>query len=720
VYSLGAILYELLTGRPPFKAATVLETLEQVKSAEPVSPTRLQPKLPRDLVTICLKCLEKEPARRYASAAELAEDLRRFGAGEVIRARPAGAARRAWRWCRREPARAALAATLVVGFVGAATQWWRAEGHLRREQEAGRREAEARWRAHERFLLGMKAIDGYSTLARQEELLKDPELEGLRKKLLGTALEFYTELQSSLEADPAPQARALLAEAYYRLGYLRAEVGPRAEALAAYRRALAIWEELVAADPADAPSRASLAETQTMIGVQSRAGGRPDEAVRAFERALSTTRGLVRDHPAVARYRGDLAWCLNNLGAIQAESGRPDEAVRSHEEALAIREALAREAPADLGRRTQLAWCLNDLGNAMDATGRPADALATHRRALAIREGLAAADPSAHPDRSGLVRSQISVGVSLRNTGRADEAMQAFERGLAIARALVRDHPTVALYRTQLASCLNNMGIIQAKGGRPDEAVRSHEEALVIREALARGDPDDAERLSELAWGLHDLVVALDVAGRADDALRRVDRAVAALEGLARDHPTHIRYRERLGVCLETQGILRRMAGDPAASRSLERSLAIREALAGDHPASIGYRDALGGGYIDLAVVRAAAGRTDEALVLIRKAERIVERSPDVRPLTLYNLACAYAQCGAGGPEGGRDLDAAGRSAGGAYADRAMELLRRAVAAGYANVALIRRDLDLDPLRTRLDFRELLMDLSFPAEPFEH
>ena len=157
--------------------------------------------------------------------------------------------------------------------------------------------------------------------------------------------------------------------------------------------------------------------------------------------------------------------------------------------------------------------------------------------------------------------------------------------------------------------------------------------AALIQQALVRGDPDDPGRLSDLAWSMQDLVVALDAAGRPDDALRRVGRAIAALEGLARDHPAHTGYRERLGDCLQTQAILRRRAGDPAASRSLERSLAIYEALAGDHPASTGFREALGWGYLDLAAVRAAAGRTDEALVLIRKAERIAERLPAVRPL---------------------------------------------------------------------------------------
>jgi serine/threonine-protein kinase len=97
VYSLGAILYALLTGRPPFQAATVLETLEQVRSEQPIVPSRLRPRLPGDLVTICLKCLEKQPARRYASAIELAGDLRRFEAGQTIQARPVGVHERLWR-----------------------------------------------------------------------------------------------------------------------------------------------------------------------------------------------------------------------------------------------------------------------------------------------------------------------------------------------------------------------------------------------------------------------------------------------------------------------------------------------------------------------------------------------------------------------------------------------------------------------------------------------
>lgn len=119
VYSLGAMLFCLLTGRPPFQAANPLDTLLQVMTTEPVPPRQLNPQVPKDLETICLKCLQKDPAKRYVSAQELADDLNRWQRGEPITARAVSKTERAYRWVKRNPKIAALTAATTLSIVTA-------------------------------------------------------------------------------------------------------------------------------------------------------------------------------------------------------------------------------------------------------------------------------------------------------------------------------------------------------------------------------------------------------------------------------------------------------------------------------------------------------------------------------------------------------------------------------------------------------------------------
>src|SRR6516165_365186 len=261
VYALGITLYELLTLKTAYATGDRLQLIELIRQTEAASPRSIDGRIPRDLETIGMKAIDKDPKRRYQSADEMGEDLQRFVSDEPIKARRVGQVERFTRWCRRNPVVAGLiAALLLLMATGTAVSSWQAIAATRARADLAKKNAELaaeqakvearnkelaaeQAKVQARFDLAMKAIALFHTGVSEDMLLKNAEFQELRTKLLKEAAGFYTELEKLLAGQTDAKSRKTLADGYFQLAELTAKIGDQQQALAVHRKALALRRE---------------------------------------------------------------------------------------------------------------------------------------------------------------------------------------------------------------------------------------------------------------------------------------------------------------------------------------------------------------------------------------------------------------------------------------------------------------------------------------------
>jgi serine/threonine protein kinase len=342
VYALGSILYELLTGRPPFRAETLLETVVQVQHDDPVPPRHMQPRLPRDLETICLKCLEKEPRRRYDSATALADDLGRFLARQPVAARPLGLAGRWYRWGRREPKLAAAisitgAALLVAAVV--ATSFALHVRNLNRDLTDAIDQAEkARTGLNEMKAISVRLAKEFAQTSfdkNQVRLIK-PDEEMNAKHLVKLCAEAAQINPEDLEI------QSNLADAYYALGVVYREKKQLDKMKAAWLEAEKVADALARYTYEDWQKTADLGRIYYNLGVAAGERNQHEEVIDWHSKALLRLTPLL-EIPAAARVRWFVCWSHVGRGTAYLRLGQPHEALPDWERALALADPGDRE-----------------------------------------------------------------------------------------------------------------------------------------------------------------------------------------------------------------------------------------------------------------------------------------------------------------------------------------------------------------------------------------
>ena len=693
VYTLGVILYELLAGKLPYNLSNKLhEAIMTIREQDPVTLSSVNRIYRGDIETVVVKAMEKDKARRYASAADLAADIRRHLKDEPIVARRASVSYQVYKFGRRHRALvAAVAAVMIVLTAGIivsvseAVRAQRARGlavqraaeaeaarelaeHQRAEADAQRRAAEQahadealqrglaqksatlaqreQARAEQNFGMARDAVDKYLTQVSEDPQLKAQNLENLRQRLLLTAKQFYE--QFTAEKSDNPQLQHALGGALLRLGSIDLQMGQN------------------------------------------------DQAEQYFQRAMASASALMQAHPKELSYARDLFSAYNSLGVTYAGATKFDKSEATYREGIARLETWLAGRPAAAADLAELANLYDNLGSlySLRRQGDPADA--AHLKALEIRERLARESPKDDEYQSALLKSNSNLSEQFGRTARFQKAEPYALAAVSIGEKLLHEHPNDANYEYVLGTSYNNLAGVYELQGRMDLTEEYYKRSLELREKLAREHPALVDYSLTLAGSYINLGELAERTGKSARALELLDKGLETLKGSfgQEPHQAAARYYVSYAESWRAQAL-------ETLNRKTEAVAAWGLAIQFDDHKTV-----------DLRVGRASAlAQAGDCLRAEAQAEELLAAALKPADL-LYGVVKAYGICA-------RDADSSGEQRE-ASAARALKLLQEMAATGYfkdaAKITQVRNDAALGSLVRRNDFEEFFAGLGGQKE----
>jgi serine/threonine protein kinase len=546
VYAIGGILFELLTGERPFRGNSQM-LLHQVLTEPAPRVTSLNSHVPRDLETICLKCLEKEPGQRYQTAGELHDDLQAFLERRPVKARPIGKLGTLARWSRRKPMIASLSVAVVLltigGVSGIVWQWQKARANFdqsqiylgeatsnlgkataaqktaeeavhraesarkkvvasqKKTEEARQQAEEQRIEAEKSFGLARQTLYRFVTQVPNHELLRKPGLEPVKRDLQMLGRDYYLKL---LDARPDDmQVKFELGLNRFFLAMTLEDLGENEGAAAEYLAASVLMQEQLDADPERPRNRRNLAACLGNLANLQIALGQRAEGIESYRKILGIQKKLVEENPDDSTSELHMAMTMLNLGSLEYDEQRYEVAVKTLEETRVIGDRLLAEHAGDLNVQLFSAETAHFLGRCHRAVNKPELALKEIQNAASIFDGIVRQQPDDVRSHEKLSGAWADIAHLHFDARKRDEVEAAWETCLKHSRLAQTKAPQVAIFRIHLARRLSSRAHQRCSWGDLEPALVDLTHA---RDLL----PKDAEYSYATALSLADFVTALD------------------------------------------------------------------------------------------------------------------------------------------------------------------------------------------------------------------